>query len=146
MNKAVAISIPVVAGTVICKDNNYLLVQENFEPCYGLWNLPAWKVDQWETIMQAAIRETQEETWLQVKLWKLLDTYHENATAAIKYAYEWIIIWWEVTLDPEELLDIQRFDLKQIQIMHQSWKLRNNRVYHAILQYELSIVNSQLKS
>ena len=135
---APVISIRVVAWTVLCKANKYLLVQEKFEKFYGLRNLPAGRVDEWETIAQTAVRETLEETWFQIELWKLLHVYHEKVSMAIKYAYEWIIIWGNLIFDVEELLDAQWFDLNQIQIMHQSWKLRGSRIYPALLQYEAS--------
>ena len=58
----------VIAGCVVVKDNKILLVQEGLENCYGQWNLPAGRVDNFEKITDGAIRETLEETGLKVKL------------------------------------------------------------------------------
>lgn len=60
----------VVAGCVIKKDGNYLLVQERQPKVYGKWNLPAGHVDKDETIEQAAVREAKEETGYEVELIK----------------------------------------------------------------------------
>lgn len=48
----------VIAGCIIQKGNKILMVKE----CYGQWCYPAGKVDQFEKITDAAIREVFEET------------------------------------------------------------------------------------
>ena len=60
----------VVAGVVVEKDSKYLLVQEKKELVYGLWNLPAGKVDEGETVEEAAVREAKEEVGYKVRLIK----------------------------------------------------------------------------
>lgn len=58
-----------VTGTVIRDDSGrYLMVQEKRADIYGLWNIPAGHQDEGETLQQAAIRETLEETGLKVEL------------------------------------------------------------------------------
>ena len=47
----------VVAGVVLEHDGTYLLVQEKQPRAYGLWNLPAGRVDEGDTIEQTAVKE-----------------------------------------------------------------------------------------
>lgn len=62
--------IPAVA-VIIMQDNQILLVKRKFEPQKGDWCLPAGFVEFNETTEQAAIRETKEETNLDVSLKQL---------------------------------------------------------------------------
>ena len=63
----------VVAGVVVCRDGRYLLVQEKQEHAYGLWNLPAGRVDEGDTIEETAIKEAREETGFIVELGERID-------------------------------------------------------------------------
>ena len=60
----------VVAGAVLKKDGKYLLVQEAQSKAYGLWNLPAGRVDVGDTIEQTAVKEAKEESGFDVKLFE----------------------------------------------------------------------------
>ncbi len=53
--------IPIVVGVVI-KDNNILLLQRKHEPYIGYWAFPGGKIESFEHVREAAIREIQEET------------------------------------------------------------------------------------
>lgn len=77
----------VVVGCLLKKDNKYLLVQENQSSARGLWNLPAGHVDKNEELKAAAIRETKEETGLEVRLIKQVGLYHERAAKSVKHVY-----------------------------------------------------------
>lgn len=52
----------------IKKDNRILMVQENKEKIKGKWNMPAGKLENSETLIEAAIRETKEETGLDITI------------------------------------------------------------------------------
>lgn len=56
------------AGVVAIEDGNLLWVQRKFEPRKGLWTLPAGFVEYGEHAEDCAVRETKEETGLDVEL------------------------------------------------------------------------------
>ena len=58
----------IAAEVYIKKDNKILMVQENKESKKGKWNMPAGKLDDNESIIEAAIRETKEETNIDVDI------------------------------------------------------------------------------
>jgi 8-oxo-dGTP diphosphatase len=65
----------VVAGAVPWQDGRIWLVRRNIEPSWGSWTFPGGYVDLGERVPDAAIRETYEETQLDVKLDGLLNVY-----------------------------------------------------------------------
>lgn len=76
----------VTVATVVEKDGKFLLVEErrliNTQGDFGIvYNQPAGHVDEGESIMTAAIRETLEETRWQVKLKHLIGIYIFTAPA-----------------------------------------------------------------
>ena len=58
----------IVAQVYVKKDNKILMVQENKEGIKGKWDMPAGKLEDGESIIEAAIRETKEETNLKVSI------------------------------------------------------------------------------
>lgn len=65
----------VVAGTIPERDGRVLLTRRSINPGRGLWTFPGGFVDFGETVTDAAIRETWEETGLEVELGGLLNVY-----------------------------------------------------------------------
>lgn len=63
------------AGALIEQDGRLLLLERMHEPFKRCWNLPAGYVEADESPMQAALRETCEETGLQVEVVALDDVY-----------------------------------------------------------------------
>src|SRR5262249_17076351 len=64
-----------VAGTIPEHDGCLLLTRRSINPGRGLWTFPGGFVDFGETATDAAIRETFEETGLQVELTGLLNVF-----------------------------------------------------------------------
>jgi ADP-ribose pyrophosphatase YjhB (NUDIX family) len=65
----------VVAGTIPELDGRILLTRRSINPGHGLWTFPGGFVDFGETVSDAAVRETLEETGLAVDLTGLLNVY-----------------------------------------------------------------------
>ena len=58
----------IVAQVYVKKDNKILMVQENKEGIKGKWNMPAGKLEDNESIIDTAIRETKEETNIDINI------------------------------------------------------------------------------
>jgi 8-oxo-dGTP diphosphatase len=65
----------VVAGTVFALEGGIVLLKRGVEPAMGKWVFPSGYVDRGESVQDAAIRETKEESNLNVKLGSLLNVY-----------------------------------------------------------------------
>jgi 8-oxo-dGTP diphosphatase len=126
-----------IAGVVL-KDRNgrYLLVQEKRSDIYGLWNLPAGKVDEGETLKQAAIREAREETGLEVELTSdgpLLTKLSARENRQLN-SFRAKVISGELKHPEEELLDAVWFTLDEIKQINTQGKLRDPWVIKSILK------------
>jgi ADP-ribose pyrophosphatase YjhB (NUDIX family) len=107
-------TVPVVAGVVIERDGQYLLVQERQPKAHGQWNLPAGKVDVGETIEQAAIREAKEECGYDVKLDRNLLTIHLGIERPVLHAFAAHITGGQLQFLPDEIMDAQWFTRDEI--------------------------------
>jgi ADP-ribose pyrophosphatase YjhB (NUDIX family) len=69
---------PVIIGccNLIVDDGRYLLVREAKESARRRYNLPAGKPEVGETLIEAAMREAQEETGLEIAVDHLVGLYH----------------------------------------------------------------------
>lgn len=56
------------AGLLIIQENKILLVHPSNSPQFGTYSIPKGKVEKGETLMDAAIRETEEEVGLKIPL------------------------------------------------------------------------------
>ncbi len=65
----------VAAGTIPERDGKLLFIRRNIEPRKGSWSLPCGFMEIDETAEQAAVRETLEETGVEVRLGAHLGTY-----------------------------------------------------------------------
>jgi ADP-ribose pyrophosphatase YjhB (NUDIX family) len=65
----------VVAGTIFTLDGGIVLLKRAVEPALGKWVFPGGYVDRGESVRDAAVRETKEESQLDVKLGPLLNVY-----------------------------------------------------------------------
>ncbi|MBP6925617.1 MAG: NUDIX domain-containing protein [Candidatus Pacebacteria bacterium] len=124
------VKVAVVAGVVIKKGNTYLLVQEKQLRAYGLWNLPGGRVDEGESIEEAAIRETKEESGYVVELVQQLKIFHAKATDVVKHSFEAKIIGGELHFPDNEILDAGWFSFDEILEMKD--KLRSEWVIESI--------------
>lgn len=72
-----------VAGTVPEQEGRILLTRRAISPGRGLWTFPGGFVDFGETVTDAALRETFEETGLRVELTGLLNVYSYSGSPVI---------------------------------------------------------------
>lgn len=113
----------IICGVVLEKDGKYLLVQEKKPDVYGKWNLPAGKVDQGETLEQAAIREAKEETGFDIELKNHLVTVHQATERPVLHAYVAEITGGELKFPEYEIMAARWFTYDEILAMKD--ELRN---------------------
>ncbi len=131
----------VVAGCVIYKAGKYLLVQERQNRAYGLWSLPAGHVDKGETIEQAAVRETLEETGYAVELQQKIGVYHEAIERSVKHAYIAKIVGGKQIASSNEVLQVGWLDYPEIESLYRNGKLRTDWTWLAIQTAEAARLN-----
>jgi ADP-ribose pyrophosphatase YjhB (NUDIX family) len=77
----------IAAGTVTLFQDRIVLAKRGISPGYGKWVIPGGFVDRGETLEEAAIRETWEETGLRVRVTSLLNVYSYPGKVVIIAAY-----------------------------------------------------------
>ncbi len=65
----------IACGTIPEKEGRIVLIRRKIDPRAGLWGLPCGSMEVDETTAEAAVRETREETGLDVELQRHLGTY-----------------------------------------------------------------------
>ena len=79
---------PKLAACTICPlDGGIVLVRRSIEPGYGKWVIPGGHVDRGEAVAAAAIRETLEETSLEVAIRELVNVYSYPGNAVVVVVY-----------------------------------------------------------
>jgi ADP-ribose pyrophosphatase YjhB (NUDIX family) len=76
-------------GAVIVQEGRVLLVQRGREPMKGRWTIPGGLIEIGESLLEAVVRETREETGLEVEpveLVELLDRIHREE-GRVRYHY-----------------------------------------------------------
>jgi len=128
------LTVEVIAGVVLLQDGKILLVQEKQAACYGKWSIPAGHVEVGESIEQAAVRETREETGFNVQLGRKLGIWQEQAGQSVKHCFLATITGGELHIPSDEILDARWFSLKEIEVMES--ELRDPVVLKAIHEAE----------
>ena len=77
----------VVAGTVFTLEGGIVLLKRGVEPALGKWVFPGGYVDRGESVQEAAIRETKEESQLDVRLGPLLNVYSYTRSTNVIVVY-----------------------------------------------------------
>ncbi len=88
---------PIVGvGAVIVADEQVVLVRRGREPLLGQWSIPGGVVELGESLRQAAAREAEEETGLQVEIGEVLEVFESIVLGtepnADKAQYHYVII------------------------------------------------------
>ena len=98
----------VVSTIPITDDGHVLLIRRGFEPGRGLWAQPGGFLEVDETVTEGAIRETLEETGLDVRPGEILGLYARLEAAVIVLVYEARIVGGQARTGPEAL-EVQAF-------------------------------------
>jgi 8-oxo-dGTP diphosphatase len=93
----------VVTTLPITKRGEVILIRRGIEPGYGLWAQPGGFLEIDETVREAAVRETLEETGLQVETGAIVGLYSRVPAAVVVVAYEARIVAGEPTATSESL-------------------------------------------
>lgn len=108
----------VIAGCLIVKDNQFLLVKEGMEDC-GKWSIPAGSANNFEKITDAAIRETFEETGLKIKLKGVLPIgeriIKDKTFISVRFVAE--IFSGEIKYDGKEIIDAKWFSFDEFETL-----------------------------
>ena len=126
----------IVCGVVIEQDGKFLLIQEKKPEVYGKWNLPGGRVDEGESLEQAAIREAKEECGLDVEIEKELLILHSATSNPIIHAYKARITGGKVAYSKDDVLDAKWFTYEEVKSMED--KLRTP-------EYSLGAIEESLK-
>jgi 8-oxo-dGTP diphosphatase len=97
------------ANTIVEKDGQVLLVRLNYGPRDGHWALPGGLVEADETVEQAAIRETAEETGFEVGLDGLLAMWMRQGFPILVVIYRAHIVSGELRVAPDEASEARFF-------------------------------------
>ena len=106
----------IIVGGIIEKDGKVLLVQEKQDECYGKWNIPAGHLACNESIIEGAKREIKEETGCDVELTGVANIANrvlEN-DIFVQITFVGKVINETIKIDPEEILDVKWFDIKDV--------------------------------
>ena len=106
----------IVAQVYVKKNNKILMVQENKDGIKGKWNMPAGKLEDNESIIECAIRETKEETNLNISIKGLISIQQISSSIG-----QLIILYFlgeyisgDIIFDNKEISDVKWMSKKEI--------------------------------
>jgi ADP-ribose pyrophosphatase YjhB (NUDIX family) len=102
------------ANCVVERGGEVLLVKLSYGPRVGRWALPGGLVERDETLEEAAVRETKEESGFEVALDGLLATFHRPPAPIVIVTFRAHITGGELRLAPEETSDAAFFSREQL--------------------------------
>lgn len=103
----------VVAGTIFAMEEQIVLLRRGVEPAMGKWVFPGGYVDRGESIRDAAIRETEEESNVRVKLASLLNVYSYSRSPNVIVVYAAEVVGGELKAG-DETVEARTFSTSQI--------------------------------
>jgi ADP-ribose pyrophosphatase YjhB (NUDIX family) len=103
----------VVAGTLFTLNGGVVLLKRGVEPALGKWVFPGGYVDRGESVQDAAVRETKEESQLDVKLGPLLNVYSYPRSPNVIVVYTAEVVGGTLTA-ADESTDAAIFPVKEI--------------------------------
>ena len=108
----------VVVGVCIKSEfNEILMVQEAQWEISWLFNIPAGRLDSWESIFEGAIRETKEETGYDVELDSVLCIQYLEKKCLLKIVFNATIISGDINFDANEIMDVKWIPIEDLEKM-----------------------------
>lgn len=132
--RATAVSVPrlrsdrkITACAAIVRHDHILLVQQGRGPSAGCWTLPGGRLDAGETLARAAIRETLEETGLEVEIDGFVGVYSYTGNSGrplARFCFSASIVGGRPRFDGREIRDLRWFRFEQLPLVHEAllWK------------------------
>ena len=103
----------IAACTIVEIDGKIVLLKRAIEPSLGAWVIPGGFVDAGETVPGAAVRETREESLLEVELGSLVGIYSYTDVSVVIVVYEARAVEGMPTA-ADESLEVRLFDPSEI--------------------------------
>lgn len=126
-----------VAGVVIKdEEGRYLLIQEKKSHTYGLWNLPAGRRDENESLQKTAVREAKEEVGYDIELiddQPLLSAQDKDENNRSLTSFRARVVGGELMIQEGELLDAKWLTIEEIKALDKAGKIRDPWVTTSIL-------------
>ncbi len=142
----------VIAGCVVLKDHKILMVKEAGPDCYGKWNFPGGKLEEFEKITDGALRETFEETGCKVNLKGVLAIAQVNLKKESHFLIRFVadVLEENICFDKDEILDVQWIEIEDIKKMSEQ-ELRGYEITTKVIEeiendkyYPLDIIDNMI--
>ena len=126
----------IVSQVYVEKEKKILMVQENKDGIKGKWNMPAGKLEDSESIIETAIRETKEETNIDIKIKGLIAIQQNIASFG-----QLIILYFlgeyvsgEISFDNKEISNVKWMSEKEILSLDKD-EIRGSETIYDILKF-----------
>ena len=134
------------AGLAIIYDNKVLLAHTTNRGWYGSYGIPKGGIEDGESKLDAAIRETQEEVGIKVPR-KLIDTTEHTFTLTTrKYKYTKIVYYYIVKIDDLSQIGLKdlRIPKKQLQVEEVDWAgfIDYREAMKRVMKSQLPVINN----
>lgn len=134
------------AGLAIIYDNKVLLAHTTSRGWYGSYGIPKGGIEDGESKLDAAIRETKEEVGIKVPR-KLIDTTEHTFTLTTrKYKYTKIVYYYIVKIDDLSQIGLKdlRIPKKQLQVEEVDWAgfIDYKEAMKRVMKSQLPVINN----
>lgn len=129
------IKLTVITGCVIQDNNRILMVQEGQGVEKELWNIPSGRLENKEKILNAAIREVEEETGYKISISGLLGVYNFisiNDDQVIMFCYIGEVVGGSLRYDNNEIINVKWLSFDEIAELSDN-KLRTHTLIRKII-------------
>lgn len=129
------IKLTVITGCVIQDNNRILMVQEGQGVEKELWNFPSGRLENKEKILNAAIREVEEETGYKISISGLLGVYNFisiNNDQVIMFCYIGEVVGGSLRYDNNEIINVKWLSFDEIAELSDN-KLRTHTLIRKII-------------